>query len=128
MPHSGSAESGWLDEEAFRTHFGTEWKEKWETAESKRLPKKSKFREFYGARVWKQHWQWHQEDDDATLLSTRVPRPRNVIDYDVLLSALQDEELDYGDSVDEQTWMEGDDGDDNVDSGSGDVEDEDWSN
>ena len=51
-----------------------------------------------------------------------------MIDYDVLLSALQDEELDYGDSVDEQTWMEGDDGDDNVDSGSGDVEDEDWSN
>ena len=106
LPHAGSAESGWMDENAFRKHFGKTWKAQWEKAECSKMPQKAQFREFYGSRVYLQHWQWHNEDDDATLLSTREARDRNVVDYEVLLSALRSEGMDYGESVDEQTWNE----------------------
>ena len=107
LPHSGSAESGWMDENSFQNHYGEkDWEEKWKNAEQHRIPKKIKFKEYYGTRTWKRHWQWHQEDDDATLVSRRDVRQRNVVNYEVLLTALQVEDMDYGDSVDEKNWNE----------------------
>ena len=127
LPHTGSQESGWMDATAFQKHYGDAWQQHWNSAEQNKMPKKSQFKQYYGKRVWKRHYNWHNDDDEDTLLSTRTTRERNVVDYEVLLSALQDEQNDYGDGENEQTWQEGMKPESPNDEEDGNEEDEDWS-
>ena len=116
-----------MDATAFQKHHGDAWQQHWNSAEQNKMPKKSKFKQYYGKRVWKRHYNWHNDDDEDTLLSTRTSRERNVVDYEVLLSALQDEQNDYGDGENEQTWQEGMKPESPNDEEDGNEEDEDWS-
>ena len=95
VPHESGEESGWMDREKFESlmkKFKCESEQQWDTAPSTKLPGMQDFQRYYGAQHWKEHFDWHMEEEIPSLVETRSPRRRERVNYAAVAMTIAEEE------------------------------------